>query len=230
MTRIFFTRILSTRALSSIAGLVTFACALQAAADWITAPSYYTHDPQTGERVRQYSPIGPFYMAQRDNYTRSGFHHTRSSIQVGTNADQMHIVDQWGPPVQPYEDWRFPFRPYGAPSPLWSNMSPWAPNGQWGPWGGGPWNGGQWGGGPGPMGPNQNGPNPGGPYPGGNPMNGNYPYNGYYNGLNAPAWQDGNYTPFRTPRLPDQQFYSSPGQMGPQPPRPAPVPPPVESP
>ena len=31
------------------------------AADWIVAPSYFSHDPQSGQRVTQYTPIGPFY-------------------------------------------------------------------------------------------------------------------------------------------------------------------------
>jgi hypothetical protein len=31
----------------------------------------------------------------------------------------MHIVEQWGGQVVPYEQWRFPFRPYSAPYPAW---------------------------------------------------------------------------------------------------------------
>ena len=50
-----------------------------AAADWITAPSYYSHDPDTGQRVTQYSPIGPFYTFARPDFQRSGYRHTRSS-------------------------------------------------------------------------------------------------------------------------------------------------------
>ncbi len=69
-----------------------------AGADWITAPSYYTHDPSTGERVTQYSPIGPFYTYARPDYLRSGYRHTRSSIQVGNSADNLHVVEEWGRP------------------------------------------------------------------------------------------------------------------------------------
>ncbi len=88
-------------------------------ADWITAPSYYTHDPSTGQRVDQYSPIGPFYTYARPDFTRSGYRHLRSSIQVGNSADHMHVVEEWGQPVRPYGEWRFPFRPYSVPYAAW---------------------------------------------------------------------------------------------------------------
>ncbi len=88
-------------------------------ADWITAPSYYTHDPSTGQRVDQYSPIGPFYTYARPDFLRSGYRHTRSSIQAGNSADHMHLVEEWGRPVRPYGEWRFPFRPYSVPYADW---------------------------------------------------------------------------------------------------------------
>lgn len=90
-----------------------------AGADWITAPSYYTHDPATGQRVTQYSPIGPFYKFPRPDYRRSGYRHTRSSIQAGESADNLHVVEKWGRPVRPYGEWRFPYRPYSVPYPAW---------------------------------------------------------------------------------------------------------------
>jgi hypothetical protein len=108
------------------------------AGDWITAPSYFTHDPQTGERVRQYSPIGPFYTFSRGDYRRSGYRHTESSIQYNGSADRLHIVEEWGGPVRPYGEWEFPFRPYAVPYELWG--PPWYGYG-WSffqPWGGGP--------------------------------------------------------------------------------------------
>lgn len=88
------------------------------AEDWITAPSYYTHDG-TGRRVQQHTPIGPFYTAPRDAVQRSGYHHTRSSLQFGGSVDHYHLVEEWGRPVRPYDEWRFPFRPYAAPYPDW---------------------------------------------------------------------------------------------------------------
>lgn len=90
-----------------------------AGADWITAPSYYTHDPMSGERVTQYSPIGPFYSYSQPGFTRSGYRNSRSSLQVGTSADHYHTTEQWGPPVQPYGEWRFPFRPHSVPFDQW---------------------------------------------------------------------------------------------------------------
>jgi len=89
------------------------------AIDWLTAPSYYTHEPIHAERVTQYSPIGPFYYYQRPDYVRSGYRHYRSTIQAGGSADNLHIVEEWGRPVIPYEAWRFPYRPYGVPYDAW---------------------------------------------------------------------------------------------------------------
>jgi hypothetical protein len=155
------------------------------AADWITAPSYYTHDPQTGERVRQYTPIGPFYIAQRSDFLRSGYRHLRSSIQVGTNADHLHVVEQWGAPVRPYDEWRFPYRPYSVPYPLWGPM-------QFG-WGvPHPW-----------MFPDGT---PGHTDPG----HGDRPYDSRLPGSHPAPWWDGNYAPFRSPSLPDPLFFRPP--------------------
>jgi hypothetical protein len=89
------------------------------AADWIVSPSYYSHDPQTGQRVTQYTPIGPFYNYAQSDYLRSGYRHTRSSIQAGGSVDHMHIVEEFGRAVRPYGEWRFPYRPYSVPYPAW---------------------------------------------------------------------------------------------------------------
>lgn len=108
------------------------------AIDWLTAPSYYTHDPINAERVAQYSPIGPFYYYQRPDFSRSGYRHYRSSIQAGGSADNLHIVEEWGRPVVPYEAWRSPYRPYGVPYDLWGPPA----NPYGGFFGPGPWHGG----------------------------------------------------------------------------------------
>lgn len=98
------------------------ACSLvssASAADWLTAPSYYTHDLANGQRVAQYAPIGPFYYFQRPDYLKSGYRQYRSTIDLGNSSDNMHVVEQWGAQVVPYEQWRFPYRPYSAPYQAW---------------------------------------------------------------------------------------------------------------
>jgi hypothetical protein len=90
-----------------------------AAADWVTAPSYYSHDPRTGERVTQYTPVGPVYKIERPDYVQSGYRQTRSSLQQGRSVDHLHIVEEWGRPVRPYGEWRYPYRPYSVPYPEW---------------------------------------------------------------------------------------------------------------
>ena len=94
------------------------------AGDWITAPSYYTHDAQSGARVRQHTPIGPFYIQSRGDYQRSGYRQTHSSIQAGGSSDNLHIVEEWGRPVRPYGEWRYPFRPYSVPYDQWAPPFP----------------------------------------------------------------------------------------------------------
>ncbi len=91
--------------------------------DWMTWASTYTHDSQ-GVRVDQYAmpvqPLGP----DRDSYQRSGYRHFRSTLQAGQSADNYHVVEQFGAPVIPYEQWRFPFRPYGVPYDAWGPQTP----------------------------------------------------------------------------------------------------------
>ena len=89
------------------------------AADWLTAPSYYTHDWTNGHRVTQYAPVGPFYYPQRADYSKSGYRHYRSTLDLGNSSDAMHVVEQWGAPIVPYEQWRFPYRPYSVPYGAW---------------------------------------------------------------------------------------------------------------
>jgi hypothetical protein len=88
-----------------------------AGADWIAAPSRYTHEPQTGHRVWQYAPILP--VPHQPMYGRSAYRQARSSLQVGNSIDQFHVVEEYGHPVRPYGEWRFPFRPFSVPYDLW---------------------------------------------------------------------------------------------------------------
>lgn len=213
--------------------------------DWSTLPSRFTHDP-AGQRVHQYAEKVEPVAQERSDFQRSGFRQFRSSIQVGSSADNMHIVEQWGNPVQPYEAWRFPYRPYGVP------YDQWGPNTQF--WGANPfWPGGYWpnpipphplpvpaAGNHAPMGdgmidsmPSQMGPNPPGAgpqgmghsIPGGHPHGslppGYYPPPaGYWQHPHGTApwnpgvgpWTDGYYQDApRQPRLPDRQFFYTPG-------------------
>ncbi len=92
--------------------------------DWMTWPSSYTHEPTRGQRVDQYAvPVQP--TKHRDpSFQRSGYRNFRSTLQGAYSADNMHIVEQWGAPVVPYEQWRFPFRPYGTPYDAWGPQAP----------------------------------------------------------------------------------------------------------
>lgn len=87
--------------------------------DWLTLPSTYSHDAATGERVAQYAPIQGPTTAVVENFRTSGYTHTRSTLNYGQSADNYHRVEQWGDPVRPYGEWRFPFRPFSAPYQYW---------------------------------------------------------------------------------------------------------------
>jgi len=105
-----------------IAALLVLAVAAELyATDWILAPSTFTHDPQTGERISQFAPLPPVYMrAERPDYVESGYRHRQSVIRDPRgSADRLHITEEWGRPVRPYGEWRFPYRPYSVPYPLW---------------------------------------------------------------------------------------------------------------
>lgn len=128
--------------------------------DWTTLPSTFSHD-DSGQRVDQFvAPVSP-ETAERPDYVRSGFRHTRSSLQAGFGADHYHVTEQWGQPVRPYGEWRYPNRPFSVPYSQWGPQLPQVVAGVL-PWQAGPigpWNGN---GGRGPRGPGQIGPgNPG---------------------------------------------------------------------
>ncbi len=91
--------------------------------DWTTLPSTYTHDA-TGNRVDQYAQGIEPISNESPNLERSGFRHTRSTLQAGNSADNLHVVEKWGPAVQPYGEWRYPYRPYSVPYGAWGPQSP----------------------------------------------------------------------------------------------------------
>ncbi len=168
------------------------------AMDWTTLPSTYTHDQQ-GQRVDQYAlEVAPQSTEQPD-FVRSGYRHTRSTLQAGFSSDNYHVTEQWGQPVRPYGEWRYPNRPFSVPYGQWGPQLPQVVVGgnqnQWnafGPTGhphGGPGNGngdvGSGMNGPGWIGPNQQGGMPG---MSGGPMQQPPIGNGWGNG---PGWGQG---------------------------------------
>lgn len=128
-----------------VVSLVAINVSLASAADWITAPSYYSHDPQTGERITQYAQNAAVYHQERPDYQQSGFRYTRSSLQMGRSIDHLALTEEWGNPVRPYGEWRYPYRPYSVPYPAWGapyaglniNYGPYYGGGGAGPWVGG---------------------------------------------------------------------------------------------
>ncbi|MCH5373763.1 MAG: hypothetical protein JJ992_07285 [Planctomycetes bacterium] len=97
---------------------VILSCSVVRANDWLTFPSTYSHDAQ-GNRVTQYAPIAAPTASTLPSFQTSGYTHTRSSLNYGQSADNYHRVEEWGPPVRPYGEWRFPYRPFSTPYPNW---------------------------------------------------------------------------------------------------------------
>lgn len=118
MSNLFATTASTLRCILCCAVVASIAPAT-ASADWLTMPSKFTHDPVTGARVDQYTPVAAPEAPQVANFRSSGFTHTRSSIIFGQSADNYHRVEEWGDPVRPYGEWRFPFRPFSTPYPNW---------------------------------------------------------------------------------------------------------------
>jgi len=193
-------------------------------ADWLTMPSTYTHAPASGQRVEQFSQVEAPPLTDQSRRISSGYTHYRSTIQFGQSADNYHRVDEWGPPVRPYGEWRFPFRPYSSPYPNWGapfagfnaginiNTTGGFPGGGI-PGGGFPGGGFPGGGIQNPGFPGTGNPNfPG--FPGGGGIPGQpfepYPANpagGYEN----PPWYDGSYPDVGAQRpLTDREFFRDP--------------------
>lgn len=83
-------------------------------ADWTTMAATYTHD-QDGQRVDQYAMTVDPQSMERPDFVRSGSRSTRSTLQAGLSADHYHVTEQWGQPIQPYGEWRYPNRPFSVP-------------------------------------------------------------------------------------------------------------------
>jgi|GEM_PF-1692225 len=97
--------------------------AKQVAVDWTALPSTFTHDANK-QRVDQFALPVEAPSSERADFVRSGFRHTRSSLQGGFGADHYHVTEQWGGPVQPYGEWRYPNRPFSVPYGQWGPQLP----------------------------------------------------------------------------------------------------------
>ena len=92
-------------------------------ADWTTMASTYSHDA-TGQRVDQYAQTVEPQSMERPDFVRSGYRHTRSTLQAGFSADHYHQTESWGQPVRPYGEWRYPNRPFSVPYGQWGPQLP----------------------------------------------------------------------------------------------------------
>ena len=107
-----------------------------AEASWIFAPSYFSHDPQSGARAAQYTPEEAAYARTDPTFMRSGYRHNRASLRGGGgSADRLHVVETWGAgeSIRPYGEWQRPFRAGATPYGPWGNpQGPWtSPYGAW---------------------------------------------------------------------------------------------------
>ena len=91
--------------------------------DWTTLPSTYTHSPD-GQRVDQYTSVTPEPILEIPPHAKSGYRHTRSTLQAGFSSDNYHSVEQWGAPIRPYGEWRYPNRPFAVPYNAWGPQLP----------------------------------------------------------------------------------------------------------
>ena len=108
----------------------------RAESSWVFRPSYYSHDPATGERTAQFAPKAPSLAPVDPNYVRSGYRHKRSTLRgADGSADRMHLVETWGAgaDIRPYGEWLFPYRAGATPYGPWGNpQGPWtAPFDSW---------------------------------------------------------------------------------------------------
>ncbi len=100
-----------------------------AEASWIFRPSYYSHDPQTGQRVAQYAQPAPSYSrVGTENYLQSVYRHNRITLWAGDSVENTHMVETWGQGdrIRPYGEWLFPYRAGATPYGPWGNpQGPW---------------------------------------------------------------------------------------------------------
>jgi hypothetical protein len=90
-------------------------------ADWVTAPSYYTH--RDGQRVTQHTPIGPFCYSpkqEQGGWSRSVIRGPDGSVDVYWSGTYRGVVSPyldfgnstrvrmpWDQPGRPYNPWPY---------------------------------------------------------------------------------------------------------------------------
>jgi hypothetical protein len=98
-------------------------------ASWIFEPSYFSHNPDTGKRVAQYTPIPHVYRTIDPTYQESGFRYTQQFLRgAGSSFDALHLVQTWGQGdmIRPYGEWKYPYRAGATPYGPWGNpQGPW---------------------------------------------------------------------------------------------------------
>lgn len=114
--------------LAPILGTLLAASAVEGS--WIFRSSYYSHDPQTAERVSQFAQSEPSYSrVGTEGYLQSGYRHNRTTLWAGRGgSDNVHVVETWGEGdrIRPYGEWLFPYREGATPYGPWGNpQGPW---------------------------------------------------------------------------------------------------------
>jgi hypothetical protein len=104
-------------------------CSDQEDTSWIFQRSYFSHDPDTGQRVDQYEPEQVSYYKDDPTYIESGYRHYQFELLGrGGTADRLHVVQTWGlgDLIRPYGEWEFPYRAGATPYGPWGNpQGPW---------------------------------------------------------------------------------------------------------
>jgi len=116
--------------------LAAVLCNQAVGSTWMFSPSYFSHEPLSGQRAVQFAQEAAAYRRDDPTYMQSGYRHNRSSLRgVAGSADHTHIVETWGlgEAIRPYGEWLFPFRAGATPFGPWGNPSgPWtSPFGSW---------------------------------------------------------------------------------------------------
>ena len=114
------------RLLGILAAILLASVTMARADSWIFQPSYFSHSPDTGERVAQYAQPAPSYKVAGENYLQSGYRHNMIDIPGLGGGDHMHVVETWGlgDQIRPYGEWLRPFRPGATPYGPWGYPGP----------------------------------------------------------------------------------------------------------